>query len=131
MKVWVMSVVSVDAPDTLPVIYDRGLFGMYHDWCESFSTYPRSYDLLHADHFFSTLKTRCGNTLLPAMAEVDRILRPDGTLIVRDDKGTVEEVKSIVKSLHWEVRMTVSTQGEELLCLRKTKWRPTQVETLS
>jgi hypothetical protein len=131
MKVWVMNVVPVDAPDTLPVIYDRGLFGMYHDWCESFSTYPRSYDLLHADHLFSRVMTRCGNTLLPAMAEVDRILRPDGTLIVRDNKGAVEEVKSIVKSLHWEVRMTVSTHGEELLCLRKTKWRPAQIETLS
>ena len=35
-----------------------GLFGMYHDWCESFSTYPRTYDLLHADHLFSKLTKR-------------------------------------------------------------------------
>ncbi|EEE52864.1 hypothetical protein OsJ_35419 [Oryza sativa Japonica Group] len=70
MNVWVMNVVSVDSPDTLPIIYERGLFGMYHDWCESFSTYPRSYDLLHADHFFSKLKKRC--KLLPVMVEVDR-----------------------------------------------------------
>ena len=59
MKVWVMNVVTIDSPDTLPVIYERGLFGMYHDWCESFSTYPRSYDLVHADHLFSRLKSRC------------------------------------------------------------------------
>lgn len=59
MKVWVMNVVTIDSPDTLPVIYERGLFGIYHDWCESFSTYPRSYDLLHADHLFSKLKPRC------------------------------------------------------------------------
>jgi hypothetical protein len=58
MKVWVMNVVTVDSPDTLPVIYERGLFGMYHDWCESFSTYPRSYDLVHANHLFSKLKSR-------------------------------------------------------------------------
>jgi hypothetical protein len=58
MKVWVMNVVSIDSPDTLPIIYERGLFGMYHDWCESFSTYPRSYDLVHADHLFSKLKSR-------------------------------------------------------------------------
>ena len=58
MKVWVMNVVTVDSPDTLPIIYERGLFGMYHDWCESFSTYPRSYDLVHADHLFSKLKSR-------------------------------------------------------------------------
>lgn len=57
-NVWVMNVVNVDSPDTLPIIYERGLFGIYHDWCESFSTYPRTYDLLHADHLFFKLKTR-------------------------------------------------------------------------
>lgn len=58
LKVWVMNVVTIDSPDTLPIIYERGLFGIYHDWCESFSTYPRTYDLLHADHLFSSLKNR-------------------------------------------------------------------------
>ena len=58
MNVWVMNTVNIDSPDTLPVIYERGMFGIYHDWCESFSTYPRSYDLLHADHLFSKLKAR-------------------------------------------------------------------------
>jgi hypothetical protein len=58
LKVWVMIVVQIDSPDTLPIIYERGLFGMYHDWCQSFNTYPRSYDLLHADHLFSSLKKR-------------------------------------------------------------------------
>ncbi|XP_015698234.2 probable methyltransferase PMT24 [Oryza brachyantha] len=126
MKVWVMNVVPVDSPDTLPIIYERGLFGMYHDWCESFSTYPRSYDLLHADHLFSKLKNRC--KLLPVMVEVDRILRPEGKLIVRDDGETAKEVESIARSLHWEVRMTVAKQGELLLCFEKTTWRPTEVE---
>ncbi|KAF0888181.1 hypothetical protein E2562_010869 [Oryza meyeriana var. granulata] len=126
MKVWVMNVVPVDSPDTLPIIYERGLFGMYHDWCESFSTYPRSYDLLHADHLLSKLKNRC--KLLPVMVEVDRILRPEGKLIVRDDHETAKEVESIARSLQWEVRMMVSKQGEGLLCLEKTMWRPTEVE---
>lgn len=58
LKLWVMNVVPIDSPDTLPIIYERGLFGIYHDWCESFSTYPRTYDLLHADHLFSSLKKR-------------------------------------------------------------------------
>jgi hypothetical protein len=58
LKVWVFNVVNTDSPDTLPIIYERGLFGIYHDWCESFSTYPRTYDLLHADHLFSKLKKR-------------------------------------------------------------------------
>ncbi|OEL27930.1 putative methyltransferase PMT26 [Dichanthelium oligosanthes] len=129
MKVWVMNVVTIDSPDTLPIIYERGLFGMYHDWCESFSTYPRSYDLVHADHLFSKLKSRC--KLLPVIVEVDRILRPEGKLIVRDDTATMKEVQSIARSLHWEVRMTVSKQGEGLLCVGKTTWRPTEVEALS
>lgn len=58
LKVWVMNVVPINSPDTLPIIYERGLFGIYHDWCESFSTYPRSYDLVHVDHLFSDLKKR-------------------------------------------------------------------------
>lgn len=57
-SVWVMNVVPVHSPDTLPFIYERGLIGIYHDWCEPFGTYPRSYDLLHADHLFSRLKNR-------------------------------------------------------------------------
>ncbi|KAF9687144.1 hypothetical protein SADUNF_Sadunf02G0063200 [Salix dunnii] len=58
LKVWVMNIVPIDFADTLPIIYERGLVGMYHDWCESFNTYPRTYDLLHADHLFSSLKKR-------------------------------------------------------------------------
>ena len=50
---WVMNVVGARGPDTLPVIYERGLLGVYHDWCESLSTYPRSYDLLHVDHLLT------------------------------------------------------------------------------
>ncbi|XP_040384770.1 probable methyltransferase PMT26 [Oryza brachyantha] len=126
MSVWVMNVVTINSPDTLPVIYERGLFGIYHDWCESFSTYPRSYDLLHADHLFSKLKSRC--KVLPVIVEVDRILRPNGKLIVRDDKETVDEVQGVVRSLQWEVRMTVSKNREAMLCARKTTWRPTDVE---
>lgn len=29
---WVMNVVPVSGPNTLPVIYDRGLLGVLHDW---------------------------------------------------------------------------------------------------
>ncbi|GJN02021.1 hypothetical protein PR202_ga19332 [Eleusine coracana subsp. coracana] len=47
--VWVMNVVPAQKPFTLGVIYDRGLIGVYHDWCEPFSTYPRTYDLIHAN----------------------------------------------------------------------------------
>lgn len=55
---WVMNTVPVDGPDTLPVIFDRGLIGIYHDWCEAFNTYPRSYDLLHSSFLFANLSQR-------------------------------------------------------------------------
>ncbi|XP_010546331.1 PREDICTED: probable methyltransferase PMT26 [Tarenaya hassleriana] len=129
LNVWVMNVVPIDSPDTLSIIYERGLFGIYHDWCESFSTYPRSYDLLHADHLFSKLKQRCNVTAV--VAEVDRMLRPEGKLIVRDDAETIQELESMVKSMKWEVRMTFSKDKEGLLSVHKSTWRPTQVETLT
>uniref|UniRef100_A0A9I9CSV7 Methyltransferase PMT27 n=1 Tax=Cucumis melo TaxID=3656 RepID=A0A9I9CSV7_CUCME len=117
LKVWVMNVVNIDSPDTLPVIYERGLFGIYHDWCESFSTYPRTYDLLHADHLFSKLKKRC--KLQPVLAEVDRIVRPGGKLIVRDESSTIGEVENLLKSLRWEVHLTFSKNQEGLLSAQK------------
>ncbi|CAH8389539.1 unnamed protein product [Eruca vesicaria subsp. sativa] len=129
LKVWVMNVVPIDSPDTLAIIYERGLFGIYHDWCESFSTYPRSYDLLHADHLFSKLKQRCNLTAV--VAEVDRVLRPEGKLIVRDDAETIREVEVMVKAMKWEVRMTYSKEKEGLLSVQKSMWRPKDVETLT
>ncbi|KAL3614663.1 hypothetical protein CASFOL_041420 [Castilleja foliolosa] len=120
LKVWVMNVVNVDSPDTLPIIYERGLFGIYHDWCESFSTYPRTYDLLHADHLFSTLKKRCN--LMTIMAEIDRIVRPGGKLIVREDSSTIAEIVDLLKSLHWEVYFAKNQDG--ILSAQKTEWRP-------
>ncbi|CAI8598492.1 unnamed protein product [Vicia faba] len=128
LNVWVMNVVPVDSPDTLPIIYERGLIGIYHDWCESFSTYPRSYDLLNADSLFSNLKERCN--IVAAIAEVDRMLRPEGYLIIRDNEETIGEIENMVKSLHWDIRFSYAKNGEGLLCLQKTFWRPTKVETV-
>jgi hypothetical protein len=73
-----------------------------------------------------TLVTRC--KVLPVIVEVDRILRPNGKFVVRDDKETVDEVQRVVRSLQWEVRMTVSKNNQALLCARKMTWRPTEVE---
>ncbi|GKU87790.1 hypothetical protein SLEP1_g2131 [Rubroshorea leprosula] len=129
LKVWVMNVVPIDSADTLPIIYERGLFGIYHDWCESFNTYPRSYDLLHADHLFSSIRKRCN--LVPVFAEVDRILRPEGKLIVRDDAATIREVTRMANSLNWEVRTTYLENNEGFICLHKTYWRPNATETVT
>ncbi|KAL7141945.1 hypothetical protein ABFS83_08G089400 [Erythranthe nasuta] len=129
LNVWVMNIVSIDAPDTLPIIYERGLFGIYHDWCESFSTYPRSYDLLHADHLFSKIKTKCN--IMALVAEVDRILRPEGKIIIRDTIEIINEMESVFRSMHWDIRMTYSKDKEGLLCAQKSMWRPTEVETVT
>ncbi|KAJ8531192.1 hypothetical protein K7X08_026626 [Anisodus acutangulus] len=128
LKVWVMNVVPIDSPDTLPIIYDRGLFGIYHDWCESFSTYPRSYDLLHADHLFSDIKKRC--TIASVFAEVDRILRPEGKLIVRDNAETILEIENMARSVKWKVKMSYSKNGEGLLFVQKSFWRPKQEQII-
>lgn len=128
LKVWVMNVVPIDSPDTLPIIYDRGLFGIYHDWCESFSTYPRSYDLLHADHLFSNIKKRCKRE--PVFAEVDRILRPEGKFIVRDNAETILELENMARSVKWKVKMSYSKNGEGLLFVQKSFWRPKQEEII-
>ncbi|XP_054788652.1 probable methyltransferase PMT25 [Prosopis cineraria] len=128
LKVWVMNVVPIDSPNTLAIIYERGLFGIYHDWCESFNTYPRSYDLLHADYLFSKTKERCN--IEAVIAEVDRIMRPEGYLIVRDTVESTGELESIAKSLQWDIRFTYSKGNEGLLCIQKTFWRPTKTETI-
>ncbi|KAJ8762394.1 hypothetical protein K2173_007554 [Erythroxylum novogranatense] len=122
-KVWVMNVVPVHAPDTLPIIYERGLIGIYHDWCESFGTYPRSYDLLHADHLFSRLKNRCKQPV-SIIVEMDRVLRPGGWAIMRDKVAILDPLEGILKSLHWDIRLTYYQDKEGLLCAQKTLWRP-------
>ncbi|KAE8662813.1 hypothetical protein F3Y22_tig00113124pilonHSYRG00130 [Hibiscus syriacus] len=129
LNLWVMNVVPIRSPDTLPIIYERGLFGMYHNWCESFSTYPRSYDLLHSDHLFSKLKKRCN--IVSVVGEVDRILRPEGIFIVRDNFETINELESILRSMQWEVLTTFSKDKEGLLCVQKSMWRPKVVETIA
>ncbi|CDP07517.1 unnamed protein product [Coffea canephora] len=122
-KVWVMNVVPVHAPDTLPIIYERGLIGIYHDWCESFGSYPRSYDLLHADHLFSRLKNRCKHPIV-IVVEMDRIVRPGGWAIIRDKVEILDPLEGILRSLHWEIRLTFGKDREGILCAQKTGWRP-------
>lgn len=62
--VWVMNVVPADSKhDTMGVIYERGFIGTYQDWCEAFSTYPRTYDLIHASNVFSIYQDRLANHL--------------------------------------------------------------------
>lgn len=58
------------------------------------------------------------------MAEVDRMVRPGGKLIVRDESNTIGEVEILLKSLHWEVHFTFSKDKEGILSAQKGDWRP-------
>ncbi|CAH1438590.1 unnamed protein product [Lactuca virosa] len=106
---WVMNVVPVSGPNTLPVIYDRGLIGVMHDWCEPFDTYPRTYDLLHAAGLFSIEQKRCNISSI--MVEMDRILRPGGRAYIRDSVSVMDELEEIGKAIGWRVAVRDTAEG--------------------
>lgn len=106
---WVLNVVPVSGPNTLPVIYDRGLLGVLHDWCEPFDTYPRTYDLLHAAGLFSVERKRCNVSSI--MLEMDRILRPGGRVYIRDSVGVMDELQEIGKAMGWHVSLRDTSEG--------------------
>lgn len=106
---WVMNVVPVSGFNTLPVIYDRGLIGVMHDWCEPFDTYPRTYDLLNAGGLFSVERKRCNVSTI--MLEMNRILRPDGRAYIRDSVNVIDELKDIADAMGWVTYLFDSIEG--------------------
>lgn len=118
LPLWVMNIIPVNGPDTLSIVFDRGLTGIYHDWCESFNTYPRTYDLLHSSFLFANLTQRCD--IVVVVAEMDRILRPGSLVIIQDTVEIVNELSPILHSLHW----SVSTHERQFLVGKKGLWRP-------
>ncbi|KAL1329581.1 probable methyltransferase PMT13 isoform X1 [Arachis ipaensis] len=146
--VWVMNVVPARKPSTLDVVFDRGLIGVYHDCfqrvivldlrrfvivlrCEPFSTYPRTYDLIHVAGIESLTKDpasgkrRCN--LVDLMVEIDRILRPEGTVVVRDIPEAIDKVARIARAVRW--RPTIydkepeSHGRDKILVATKTFWK--------
>ncbi|KAG7013483.1 putative methyltransferase PMT8 [Cucurbita argyrosperma subsp. argyrosperma] len=112
--VWVMNVVPEDGPNTLKLIYDRGLIGSINNWCEAFSTYPRTYDLLHAWTIFSDIeKKEC--SIEDLLLEMDRILRPTGFVIIRDKQSIVDLIKKYLPALHWETVATANASSDSEL----------------
>ncbi|PUZ53474.1 hypothetical protein GQ55_5G054600 [Panicum hallii var. hallii] len=108
--VWVMNVIPTNVTDnTLGAIYERGLIGTYTDWCEAFSTYPRTYDLIHANGIFSSHIHKCG--IIDILVEMDRILRPGGAAIVRDRANVILKVKKDADRLQWHSRIVDTENG--------------------
>lgn len=61
--------------------------------CEPFSTYPRTYDLLHANHVISHYQSRGDGCLVEdIMLEMDRMIRPQ--VLSSTDGATTFELKS-------------------------------------
>ncbi|XP_059662077.1 probable methyltransferase PMT18 [Cornus florida] len=122
---WVMNVVPSNSDhDTLGVIHERGFIGTYHDWCEAFSTYPRTYDLIHASGVFSMYKNRCDISYI--LLEMDRILRPEGAVIIRDVVEDLVKVKSITDGMRWKGQIMDHENGpfnpEKVLIAVKSYW---------
>ncbi|XP_012086579.1 probable methyltransferase PMT18 isoform X2 [Jatropha curcas] len=122
---WVMNVVPANSDhDTLGVIFERGLIGTYQDWCEAFSTYPRTYDLIHANGVFSIYQDRCDITYI--LLEMDRILRPEGTAIFRDTVEVLVKIQSITNGMRWTSQIMDHESGpfnpEKILVAVKSYW---------
>ncbi|PRQ40668.1 putative sarcosine/dimethylglycine N-methyltransferase [Rosa chinensis] len=111
-SVWVMNVVPVNAPYTLPLILDQGFAGVLHDWCEPFPTYPRTYDLLHANGLLSHLSSeRC--SMMDLFLEMDRILRPEGWVVLCDKVGAIEMARMFATQVRWEARVIDPQNGSD------------------
>ncbi|KAJ4829423.1 putative methyltransferase PMT21 [Turnera subulata] len=120
---WVMNVVSSYSANTLPVVYDRGLIGTLHDWCEAFSTYPRTYDLLHLDGLFTAESHRCDMKYV--LLEMDRILRPTGYAVIRESSYFVDAIATIAKGMRWTCRKEETeykVDKEKILVCQKKLW---------
>lgn len=120
--VWVMNVVPRNGLNNLPLIIDRGFVGVLHDWCEAFPTYPRSYDMVHAKGLLTLLTSqprRC--TMLGLFMEVDRLLRPEGWVILHDSVPLIEAARTLATQLKWEARVVeiASNNEERLLVCQK------------
>lgn len=69
--------------------------------CESFSTYPRTFDLLHAYVVFSDIESH-GCSTEDLLIEMDRMLRPEGFVIIRDTLPVVNHIRKFLKALQWD-----------------------------
>ncbi|KAK2984858.1 hypothetical protein RJ640_006607 [Escallonia rubra] len=121
-SVWVMNVVPTSGPNYLPLILDRGFVGVLHDWCEAFPTYPRTYDMVHAQGLLSleaAQQRRC--SLLDLFSEIDRLLRPEGWVILRDTVAHIESARTLTARLKWDARVVEieSNSDERLLICQK------------
>ncbi|ONK74081.1 uncharacterized protein A4U43_C03F2580 [Asparagus officinalis] len=125
-SVWVMNVVPTSGPNYLPLILDRGFIGVQHDWCEAFPTYPRTYDMVHAEGLLSLMTPhlhRCST--FDIFMEIDRILRPEGWVVLRDEASLIESLRPLIARLKWDSRVMglEGNSDQKLLVCQKPFFR--------
>lgn len=61
------------------------------------------------------------------MVEMDRLLRPEGTVVVRDSPEVIEKVDRIARAVRWKSSMQEkepeSNGREKILVATKTSWK--------
>lgn len=111
-SVWVMNVVPTRTQNTLPLILYQGFAGVLHDWCEPFPTYPRTYDMLHANGLLSHLTSE-GCNIMNLLLEMDRILRPEGWVVLSDNMVAIEKARALATQIRWEARVIDLQKGTD------------------
>ncbi|KAK7342196.1 hypothetical protein VNO80_25140 [Phaseolus coccineus] len=100
-KSWVMNVAPTIAENTLGVVYERGAKAFLHIQGHK--------DLIHANGLFSLYRGICN--LEDILLEMDRILRPEGAIIIRDEVDVLNKVKQIVGGMRWDAKMVDHEDG--------------------
>jgi hypothetical protein len=102
--------------------------------CEAYSTYPRTYDLLHAWGVLSDIYDHdC--SVEDLLLEMDRLLRPYGLVIMRDRGYLIDRVSKQLDALHWNAwskvldaeKDEISDADEKILLARKQLWQPEDI----
>ena len=69
----------------------------------------------------------CRCNLVDLMVEMDRILRPEGTVVVRDSPEVLEKVNQVAEAVRWTTSIhdpePESSGGERILVATKTFWK--------
>jgi len=75
--------------------------------------------------FISLIHCRCN--LVDLMVEMDRILRPEGTVIIRDSPEVIDKVARVALAVRWLVTIhekePESSGREKILVATKTFWK--------
>ncbi|CAM8912779.1 unnamed protein product [Rhodiola kirilowii] len=83
-----------------------------------------TYDLIHATGVFSLYKGKCD--FEDILLEMDRILRPEGAVIFRDEVDTLVQVKKILSGMRWDTKLVDHEDGplvlEKILIAVKQYW---------